>query len=285
MLSMSRSTSAFAALDEPSLKKANLQKSSVVAYGLILFLASCAYHPAVVTCSALVQCCATALLVSQTLSSGSTAGISANALILDALALIFRLAGTVWLDGYLPVDWTGDWLYQAIDMCSLVMVLWLLHDMFVLRPYARKTEVDVFPTGKAIIVCLVLGTLLHANMDDHPFYDMLWMAGLMMSVVAVMPQYNLILKTGGLVEPLISHYIAAMAVSKILAGLYMWWARFDIECDFWMENVNHAVLTILGVHFLHLVFLADFAYYYIKTIFTRGLGSRLELPMYNTTHV
>jgi len=271
--------------DEPSLKKASLQKSSLGAYALDILGGSLCVHPAILTCSAFVQCLATGLLVKQSFSSSSTAGISANALILDALALVCRLSGTVWLDGYLPVDWTGDWLYQLIDICSLVMVLWLLHDMFIDRPYLRKKEADTFPVGKAVMMAFFLGFMLHANMDDHKLFDILWMASLIMSVVAVMPQYSLILKTGGLVEPLVSHYIAAMAVSKVLSSFYMWWARFDIECDFWIQDVNHAVLTILGIYLVHFVFLADFAYYYIKTIVTRGFGSRLELPLYSTTHV
>lgn len=261
-------------------KNGVFEKSSAVGYALILVVCAMCYHPAVVTVSAAVQCGSIAMLVAQAVTSGSTAGISASALALDALSLVFRLSGTVWLDGYLPVDWTGDWLFQTIDVFSLAMLIWLLHDMFFARRFTWKSQEETFPVAPAVILSLILGAILHANMHDHPVFDILWMAGLIMNVVAVMPQYGLILKTGGLVEPLISHHIAAMALSKFLCGIYMWWARFDIECDFWVENVNHAVLSILGVHMLHLVFLADFGYYYIKTLMTRGFGARLELPLY-----
>merc|ERR1719517_393212 len=110
-----------------------------------------------------------------------------------------------------------------------------------------------------ILGCFILAALFHADMNARPLFDALWMAGLFVSVVAVLPQLWLISKTGGHVEALTSHYIAAMAISRILSGTFMWHARFDITCDQWVEGFNHAIWAILGAHVLHLVFLADFA--------------------------
>ena len=65
--------------------------------------------------SVLVQCAATYFLVLQGITTGSVVGVSARALMLDGLAIAFRLSCTVWLDGYLPVDASGDYLFQMID--------------------------------------------------------------------------------------------------------------------------------------------------------------------------
>merc|ERR1719188_837466 len=75
------------------------------------------------TMSALIQCLGIAPLCTQVLSSGSVAGISAGALMLDACAFSFRLSSTLWLDGYLPTDASGDGVYQLVDASSLVLVL------------------------------------------------------------------------------------------------------------------------------------------------------------------
>merc|ERR1740129_1853096 len=99
------------------------------------------------------------------------------------------------------------------------------------------------------------------------------MTGLFISVVAVLPQLWLITRSYGRCEALTSHYIAAMAISRLLSGTFMWHARFDITCVQFVDGYNHAVWAILGAHALHLIFLADFAFYYVKAVFQNGLVS------------
>merc|ERR1719183_595656 len=81
----------------------------------------------------MVQCLAVVLLALQVVSTGSASGISARALSLDALAICCRLSSSLWLNGYLPVDATGDHLFQAVDICSLGVLVWLLHQVLVVR--------------------------------------------------------------------------------------------------------------------------------------------------------
>merc|ERR1719408_1057983 len=85
----------------------------------------------VLTMSALAQCLGVTMLCIQSLSSGSAAGISAKSLMLDAIAIAFRLSSTLWLDGYLPSDRSGDYIYQTFDVCSLLLLIFLLHRVLV----------------------------------------------------------------------------------------------------------------------------------------------------------
>merc|ERR1719321_1117155 len=62
--------------------------------------------------------------------SQSLAGISGKTMILQALSLCFRLSSTLFLDGYLPLDKTGDMMYQMVDVCSLMMVLHILQCIY-----------------------------------------------------------------------------------------------------------------------------------------------------------
>merc|ERR1719277_295713 len=110
------------------------------AYLVFGFLAMLIYHQvaegawsSILTLSALIQCFGAALLCMQVLTSGNTEGISAGALMLDAWAFALRLTNTTWLDGYLPVDASGDYAYQMMDVCSLLMMLWLLHRVCVVE--------------------------------------------------------------------------------------------------------------------------------------------------------
>merc|ERR1719408_356260 len=100
-----------------------------------LLFASCAfavYHyvaggefSAVLTMGVMFQCLAVSLLAMQSLSSGSAAGISAESLKLEALALVCQLSSTTWLNGYLPVDASGDFVFQATQLLTLAIVVWL----------------------------------------------------------------------------------------------------------------------------------------------------------------
>lgn len=232
---------------------------------------------AILTLAVVFQCLALTLLALQVMSKRSAAGVSARALMLDAAALCLRLSSTTWLNGYLPVDMTGDWIYQLFDMISLAIVMWLLRQVLSTHRHSYQEAEDSLAAGPFILGSLIMAALLHADMNARPLFDALWMAGLFVSVVAVLPQLWLIMRSHGRCDALTSHYIAAMAVSRVLSGVFMWHARHDITCDAWVEGWNHAVWAILGAHALHLIFLGDFAYYYIKAVLREGLNCTLQL--------
>jgi len=231
----------------------------------------------ILTMAVMIQCLGMSLLALQISLTGSAAGISAKGLTLDAIALCCRLSSTVWLNGYLPVDATGDYIFQVIDVSSLVIIGWLLYQVYVEKRHTYQEEEDSLPIAPMVVGSLVLAALFHGNMNGRPFFDTLWMAGLFLGAVAVLPQLWLVTRTGGKIETLTSHHIAAMAVSRALSGIFMWHARADITCVPWLFGFNHVVWAILGSHLLHLILLGDFGYYYVKAIMVSGLNCRIEI--------
>jgi len=232
----------------------------------------------ILTVSAIFQCLGISILSWKVISSGSAAGISIRALVLDATAFSLRLSSTTWLNGYLPVDASGDWIYQAVDLCSLLMVLGLLYHLLVQQRVMYHSDKDTFPAAPMVLGALVLAALLHADMNDRPMFDMTWMASLFVGVVAVLPQLWMITQAGGEVEALTSHYIALMAISRVLSGIFMWEAREDITCIPLIKDFNHAPWVIMGAHAVHLVLLGDFAYFYMKALTKHGLQLPLSMP-------
>jgi len=254
------------------------------AYGFFILSAGAVWHlvadgafSSILTMSVMLQCLAVVLLALQVLCTGSAAGISVKALTLDAIGLCCRLSSTVWLNGYLPVDASGDWVYQAFDVCSLCVLVWLLSQVWGSRQQSYQAEADSMPVVPMTIAAFVLAFMLHGNMNGRPLFDSLWMAGLFVSTIAVVPQLWLITRTGGKVEALTSHHIAAMAASRVLSGIFMWHARGDITCVPWMGGFNHAIWAILGAHLLHMILLGDFAYYYVKAVIAHGMNCRMEI--------
>jgi len=231
----------------------------------------------ILTMSVMVQTFAFGLLGAQMAYARHARGISAQALILNALALICRLSSTVWLDGYLPVDASGDWMYQAVDMCSLALVLWVLSQVLVVHKDTYQKAEDTFPTIQAAIGAVSLAVIFHPDMDDFPLFDILWMSGLNIGAIAVLPQLWLSARAGGRMEAFISHYIATLAISQFLSGLFHWHAWNHITCKPWFQGMNHGIWAIAFAHLLHMILLGDFAYYYVRSWFEGGIYSSTDL--------
>jgi len=255
-----------------------------LAYALFICLALAVLHfvadgefSAIMTMAVMSQSLAMLLLLLQSLTSGSASGISARALGLEALALCCRLSSTLWLDGYLPADASGDWVFQATDICTLLLVLGLLAHVLVVQRSTYQEEEDSMPVLPIVLGSVVAAVVLHADLNSRPLFDALWMAGLFLGVLAVIPQFWLVSKTGGRIEALTSHFIFMMAVSRLLSGIFMWHVREDLTCDAWVGSFNHAVWAILGAHLLHLLLLGDFVYYYVKSVATSGLAGCVEV--------
>jgi hypothetical protein len=255
-------------------------------YGTFATIALVAYHwiaegqfSSVLTLSAIFQCLAFCLLGVHALSSGSVHAISAKSLQLEAIALVCRLSTTYWLEGYVPVDQTGDYLYQCIDVLSLTLVLGLLYRVLQCQDKTYEVNDDSLPIMPFAVGSLVLACVLHGNIMTYEIFDVLWMCGLFVGTVAVVPQLWLMTRRKGNTPALASHFIAVMAFSRVLSGTYMWHAHSEIKCIPWIGSFNHSGYATLAAQAVHLLLLGDFAYYYLKNLATKGLRSSLELPM------
>jgi len=105
------------------------------------------------------------------------------------------------------------------------------------------------------------------------------MTGLFAGVVAILPQLWLIMRSGGRAEAMTCHYIAAMAMSRVLSGIFMWEAREDITSKPWLAGVQHGIIVILVAHAAHLALLGDFAFYYVKSMTQKGLHQPIQLDV------
>lgn len=259
---------------------------TIVAYGTFLSVAGLVYHriaegefSSILTISAIFQCLAVSLLGVQVLSSGNVSGISVAGLKLDALALVCRLASTTWLNGYIPSDATGDFMYQGFDVFCLGVIVWLMHYVVTVKSDSYEAEADCFPVSPLGIACFVFAAAFHADLNDSPLFDSIWMCGHVLGLVAVVPQLWMMTRRGGKSLPaLTSHFVAVMGFARMMNGLYMWEARDELTCEPWIGEFNHASPAILGSHLIHLFLLGDFIYFYVKHVTNSGLDAPLELP-------
>merc|ERR1719446_897701 len=113
--------------------------------GVTLYNALSAGFSSFLTLSAGLQCLGFVLLAMKVQNQKATTGLSGKTLSAYALTLCFRLSSTLHLNGYLPVDQTGDWAYQAIEICSLALVGYLMRCTFVSHRSTYQEQHDSFP--------------------------------------------------------------------------------------------------------------------------------------------
>lgn len=239
----------------------------------------------VATLSVVAHFLGVVMLCVQVRSSSSAVGVSARALMLDAIALACRLSSTLNFWGYLPSDASADYLHPVCDLCSFALVCYLLLRVLRTHRSTYQEDEDGMKLGPIVVTCCFLGVLLHGDLDENAIADSFWMSSLFISVVQVLPQYWLILQSGGRMQALTAHYIAATALERILSGMFMWHSREWITCAPFVGNFQHAIYAILLAHIIHLAILSDFLLYYFRTVLFNPGQSVVDLPVDTTMYI
>jgi hypothetical protein len=254
------------------------------AYGIFSVVGFAVFHlvaerepSSTLTMSALAQTLGVSLLWIQVLSGQGAWGISVKGLFLDAIAICFRLCSTLFVDGYLPNSPDGDYVYQLFDICSVLMLMFLVRRVLVHHADTYQATEDTLPVGPMVFGCCVLAAIFHGDMDDNPVLDSLWMAGLLTSIVAVLPQFWLINQSAGQAGALTGHFIASMAFSRLLGGCFVWMAWEHLSCEPYIGEYQHSRWAIAGAYVLNAILLCDFGYKYLRSMAKHGICSPLDL--------
>jgi len=215
----------------------------------------------VLTASATIQFLGFSFLVLKVCVTGPRGldELSSQSLCLFAIYLCFRLSSTCVMNGYIPVDPSGDWFYQLMDVCSLGCVLYLLRSMHVNPTYTYYNEKDTMAISPLLWPCILAGIFIHGNFNRNAMYDAIWQISTNIETLAMLPQLMLLSKTGGKVDTTTCHWIACTVVS-CLCRFQFWayaWEELHEECPV-------AAWNILIVHILQLLLCADFMFYYAK---------------------
>jgi len=234
--------------------------------GVLLRMFSDGDHSTVLTLGSIVQCLGFFLLLQKVKMQKSVAGISGRMLEVYVMVFMFRLSSTLTKNGYLPIDRSGDWVYQAADIASLLLViqlLWMVHKEY---HFTYQSSHDTLEIWRAVPAAIVLGIVFHGRLNKSLLFDITWMIGMNLDTIAMLPQYFMLVKQGGEVEALTSHFVALLVVSKACS------------CSFWYYGYkelaprrngsvgrNWVGWYVIGCHFLQMAMSADFMYHYLRS--------------------
>lgn len=202
------------------------------------------------------------LLVHKMKSRKSAAGISSKALQMYILVLVFRLNSTLVKNGYLPVDSTGDWAYQACDLTSLLLVFNALFCIHKRYKGTYQDQHDSLPVWNAVLPLMLLSSVLHGDLNHNWYFDTVWTFSMYLDTVAMLPQLWLLVRKGGGVEALTSHYVALIFFSRFLTFAF-WYTGFH-ELGPETGGFNKMGFLLCGCHGLQMALSGDFMYHYFK---------------------
>jgi len=266
-----------------------LDPKMAAAYGGCLLLMGVVFHQlaekefsSVLTLSVLAQCLSFVLIGMQVTNSHSVGGVSGKTMILQAMALCFRLSSTLFVDGYLPLDTTGDMFYQLVDICSLLMVLHLLRCIYKTHVTTYDKEYDTMDVKNIAIACVALAVLVHPTLNDWATFDIAWTTSLYLDTVSMLQQLLMSSKMGK-VPSYTAHYVFATLASRMFSAAF-WYhgaeniARFHAE-DHGDGSFCFSAAAIVVAHLLQFLLLADFGYYYLRASCSGSMANSAPLDL------
>lgn len=224
------------------------------------------------TFSVLIQVVGLAALLIAIVSRKSVRGVSLRSMGMQSVSFFLRLCSTCWLKGYIPVDSTGDWLYQLADFAAWVLCMQICYLIYVPYNSTYQANEDSFAAVYTCIGCFCLAVLIHPDLNNRPFFDALWTSSLYVDVVSTLPQLWMMGRLGGKVDALSAHYVALIALSRAVDMIFWYYGFEELAPEDGAFNL--AGWTVLGAHFVQLLLMWDFIYCYCRSIYNGRLLDR-----------
>ncbi|CAI9288333.1 unnamed protein product [Lactuca saligna] len=190
-------------------------------------------------------------------------GLSLQTQELTAIVLAVRISCS-------PV--IGYNVHTVLDIAAFVATAWVIYMMRFKLYKSYNEHLDKTSKSYLLIPCAIMAVFVHPNSVIPLFSKMKWAFGVYLEAIVVFPQLRMMQRTK-MIEPFTAHYVFALGVSRFFGAAY-WILRVYESTEaylfllgrgyFWvpMVLVSEAVQTFI---------LADFCYYYVKSIVSSNL--------------
>lgn len=260
-------------------KTCNLSRNYLILY-LAAFTGFCliwqVFHDiglsTLLTFSVLIQVLGLAALLMGIVARESVHGLSLRSMTLQAVSFFLRLCSTCWLKGYIPVDSTGDWLYQLGDFSAWILCLQICYLMKTKYQSTYQETEDSFPSLYAGLFCAVLASVVHPDLNNRPLFDSIWSCSLYIDVVSTLPQLWMMGKLGGKIDALSAHYVALIALSRTVDMIFWYYGFEELAPE--DGGFNLAGWSVFSAHLIHIILMWDFIYCYCRAMYMGKLLDR-----------
>lgn len=211
-------------------------------------------------------------LLHKILKQKSVAGVSLYTVEMLIAAYAVRLWSTLMMSGYLPMDSSGDGVYQAADFIGLGIACGTWQCITETHRKTHDKHLDTLDLRNGMPICVIVAVLIHGDLNDCFFFDTLYYISINVETLAMMPQLWMFTKGGGQVDGMTSHFVVMHTLGRFCSLLFWWDAMGEIGRD---TKYNVAGKYLIFALLLQVLQALDFMYYYIRA---RVTGEKMVLP-------
>lgn len=206
------------------------------------------------------------VLIYKLMKEKTCAGLSLKTQELTAIFLAVRL--------YCSFVMEYD-IHTLLDMATLVTTLWVIYMIRFKLKSSYMEDKDNFPLYYVAGPCAFFALVIHPTTSHHFVNRISWAFCVYLEAVSVLPQLRVMQNTK-IVEPFTAHYVFALGVARFLS------------CAHWVLQVldtrGHLLVAlgyglwpsmVLISEIVQTFILADFCYYYVKSL----VGGQLVLRL------
>ena len=128
------------------------------------------------------------IIIWKVISFSNSSGISLNTVIAYIIILTSRLSSTLFFNGYLPSDETGDWFYQLTEIATLLSLIFLFYIITALFKDTYNSELDKIDWRNLALPTFILAVLAHTHLNKNLITDVFWCFSMYLEAVAIYPQ-------------------------------------------------------------------------------------------------
>ncbi|KAJ4966118.1 hypothetical protein NE237_017967 [Protea cynaroides] len=206
------------------------------------------------------------VLIYKLMKEKTCAGLSLKSQELTAIFLAVRL--------YCSFVMEYD-IHTLLDTATLGTTLWVIYMIRFKLKSSYMEDKDNFAIYYVVVPCVLLALVIHPSTSHNILNRICWAFCVYLEAVSVLPQLRVMQNTK-IVEPFTAHYVFALGVARFLS------------CAHWVLQVldtRGRLLTALGYgmwpsmvllsEIVQTFILADFCYYYVKSL----VGGQLVLRL------
>merc|ERR1719387_2461400 len=119
---------------------------------------------------------------------------------------------------------------------------------------------------------------LRGDLNESIFFDTMWATAMNLETIALLPQLWMMMKKGGEVDGMTSHFVASVAGGRMCALAFWWHGYTELEVMYdHKQTSNWAGKHLLLQHALQVLLSLDFVMHYlIAFVRTSEWSSRRE---------
>ncbi|GJU21754.1 putative ER lumen protein-retaining receptor [Tanacetum coccineum] len=162
---------------------------------------------------------------------------------------------------------------QTQELTAIVMAVRTLCSFEIGHNIHTFLDITALVSTAWLVPCAIMAVLVHPNSSFPLYTKLMWAFSVYLEAIAVVPQLRMMQRTQ-MIEPFTALYVFALGVSRFFGAAY-WILRVYESTETYLFLLGRGyfwVPMVLVSETIQTFILADFCYYYLKSIVS---GSRL----------